>query len=81
MSPEAIKQLLQANLPDCEFLIDVNGSHFHITAIGQIFEGKRPVERQQLVYRALKEQISDGHIHAVAMKTYTHEEWHELKKG
>ena len=81
MSPEAIKQLLQANLPDCEFFIDVNGSHFHITAIGQIFEGKKPVERQQLVYRALKEQISDGHIHAVAMKTYTHEEWQELKEG
>ena len=63
-----------------EIYVEVNGSRCHITAIGEIFEGKRPVQRQQLVYRALRTQISEGHIHAVAMKTFTSEEWHDGKK-
>jgi len=80
MSPEAITKLLKAKLPDCEIYVEVNGSRCHITAIGEIFEGKRPVQRQQLVYRALSTQISEGRIHAVAMKTFTSEEWHDDKK-
>ena len=81
MSPEAIKQLLKANLTDCEIFVEVRGTHYHITAIGQIFEGKRPVQRQQLLYRVLGTQISEGHIHAVAIKTFTSEEWRKGQKG
>ena len=40
-----------------------------------MFEGKRPVQRQQVIYGALNEQISSGVIHAVNMKTFTQAEW------
>ena len=40
--------------------------------------GKRPVQRQQLVYSALQEQIAAGDIHAVNMRTYTPQEWQQL---
>ena len=39
--------------------------------------GKRAVQRQQLVYTALNEQISSGVIHAVTMKLFTQQEWEQ----
>ncbi|KAL3756957.1 hypothetical protein ACHAWU_007336 [Discostella pseudostelligera] len=34
---------------------DPNGSHISIEVASALFEGKRPVQRQQLVYKALWE--------------------------
>ena len=51
----------------------------NIVAIGDLFEGKRPVQRQQQIYAALNEQISSGAIHAVNMKTFTHQEWNDRR--
>ena len=75
MSPEDVKTLLEKVLPDCEFQVATDGGHFNIVAIGEIFSNKRPVQRQQIIYGALKEQISSGEIHAVNMKTFTPDEW------
>jgi acid stress-induced BolA-like protein IbaG/YrbA len=75
MSPEDVKILLEKALPDCECQVATDGGHFNIVAIGEIFSNKRPVQRQQVIYGALKEQISSGEIHAVNMKTFTPDEW------
>ena len=75
MSPEEVQALLENALPDCQFQVATDGGHFNIVAIGDMFEGKRPVQRQQLVYGALNEQISSGVIHAVNMKIFTQTEW------
>jgi acid stress-induced BolA-like protein IbaG/YrbA len=75
MSPEEVKALLESALPDCEFQVATDGGHFNIVAIGDMFEGKRPVQRQQVIYGALNTQISSGVIHAVNMKTFTQTEW------
>ena len=75
MSPEEVQALLESALPDCQFQAATDGGHFNIVAIGDLFEGKRPVQRQQVIYGALNEQISSGVIHAVNMKTFTQSEW------
>jgi len=75
MDIEEIKGLLQAALLDCDISIESEGSHLNITVVGDVFEGKRPVQRQQLVYGALSEQISSGAVHAVNMKLCTPAEW------
>ena len=75
MSPEDVQTLLEKALPDCECQVATEGGHFNIVAIGEIFLNKRPVQRQQVIYGALKEQISSGEIHAVNMKTFTPDEW------
>jgi len=36
---------------------DPNGSHISIEVTSSLFEGKRPVQRQQLVYKALWEGV------------------------
>lgn len=43
---------------------DPNGSHISIEVTSALFEGKRPVQRQQLVYKALWEELK-GAVHAV----------------
>jgi acid stress-induced BolA-like protein IbaG/YrbA len=43
---------------------DPNGSHISILVISSRFEGKRPVQRQQLVYKAIWEELQ-GPVHAV----------------
>lgn len=75
MDAAAVKVLLQTHLPDCEFHVQGEGSHYDITAIGAVFEGLRPVKKQQLVYGALSENIADGSIHAVNICTFTPPEW------
>jgi acid stress-induced BolA-like protein IbaG/YrbA len=77
MNPDDVKVLLENALPDCLFQVETDGGHFNIVAIGDLFEGKRPVQRQQQIYVALNEKISSGAIHAVNMKTFTHQEWND----
>jgi acid stress-induced BolA-like protein IbaG/YrbA len=75
MDAAEIKVLLQNHLQECEFHVQGEGSHYDIAAIGAVFEGLRPVKKQQLVYAALSDQIADGSIHAVNIRTYTLAEW------
>ena len=77
MNTDTVKDLLQEKLVDCQIEVEINGSHYNVTVVGDIFEGKRPVQRQQLVYSALQEQIAASDIHAVNMRTYTSQEWQQ----
>ncbi len=75
MDAASVKSLLEAHLDGCEFHVQGEGSHYDIEAIGEVFEGLRPVKKQQLVYAALTDHIADGSIHAVNIRTYTPAEW------
>ncbi|MDG1944771.1 MAG: BolA/IbaG family iron-sulfur metabolism protein [Halioglobus sp.] len=75
MDASTVKTLLENHLPECEFNVQGEGNHYDIEAIGEVFDGLRPVQRQQLVYAALKDQIGDGSIHAVNIRTYTQAQW------
>mgnify|MGYP001570062813 FL=1 len=79
MDAATVKALLQSHLKDCEFQVQGEGNHYDITVIGNVFEGLRPVKKQQLVYAALSENIADGSIHAVNIRTYTPVEWQDLQ--
>ena len=78
MNAQDVKDLLEKQLLDCEIRVEVDGSHVNIIAVGNVFEDKRTVQRQQVVYAALQEQIASGVIHAVNMKTFTNEEWQQI---
>lgn len=75
MDAATVKVLLQDHLSECEFHVQGEGNHYDIVAIGAVFEGLRPVKKQQLIYAALNEQIADGTIHAVNIRTYTPAQW------
>lgn len=79
MQAEQVKQLLETHLPDCQISVEGDGSHFDIVVIGDIFTGLNAVKRQQTVYAGLRQQISDGSIHAVNIKTFSDSEWQQVK--
>jgi acid stress-induced BolA-like protein IbaG/YrbA len=51
------------------------GDHLEAVVISDEFIGKTKVKQHQLVYGALQEALSTEAIHALALKTYTHEAW------
>jgi len=81
MDAGTVKSLLESHLAGCEFRVQGEGSNYDIEAIGDIFEGLRPVKKQQLVYAALSQHIADGSIHAVNIRTYTPAEWQALPQS
>ena len=54
------------------------GAHLSAVIISSSFEGLNLIERHKKVYNALHDMIK-REIHAFSMKTYTLEEWNNLK--
>lgn len=71
MEPQALAELLRERMPGYEIDVSGDGRHFEVILIGEGFEGLRTLKRQQLVYAALAQEIADGTVHAVQMRTLT----------
>jgi len=69
-TPDDIKRYIAAGL-DCEVLeVEGDGRHFQALIVSSQFEGLRPVQRHQLVYKALGERMREE-VHALSMRTLT----------
>lgn len=75
MTPEDIKRLLAAAIPAETIEVSGDGYHYDVLVVSPVFEGLRPVKKQQLVYAVLQDRIADGSLHAVNMKTLTPAEY------
>lgn len=49
-------------------------SHFRVVVVSEQFDGERDVARHRRVNAVLAEELA-GPVHALALHTYTHEEW------
>jgi BolA protein len=49
-------------------------SHFNLVVVSDAFVGRRKVARHQQVYQLVSAQLAGG-VHALALHTYTPEEW------
>jgi len=78
MQAADVEKIIKDKLDNLEVKVETDGSHYQITAIGDVFSGLSPVKKQQLIYGCLNAYIIDGSIHAVIIKTYTLEEWAAL---
>jgi BolA protein len=54
-------------------------SHFKLVLVSDDFAGKRAVQRHQLIYAALQEEMQL--IHALALHPYTIAEWQERNQN
>ena len=73
-TPELVKTYIAAGL-DCTHLeVDGDGQHFNAVIVSAAFNGKRLIQRHQLVYAALGDRMREE-IHALSMKTLTPEEF------
>lgn len=78
MSPDEIKATLEGALPDATVRVDDltgGGDHFQVWIVADAFAGKTLVEQHQMVYGILRDALGSERIHALALKTYTPEQW------
>ena len=77
VTPESIKQGIEAGLA-CEHVeVAGDGQHFQAVIVSAAFAGRSRVQRHQLVYAALGDRMREE-IHALSMKTLTAEEWQRV---
>ncbi|MGI9330301.1 MAG: BolA family protein [Gammaproteobacteria bacterium] len=75
MKPEEIQQLIENHLPGCTATVASDDqTHYEATVISNAFEGKRRLQRHQLVYAALGERVG-REIHALSIAAFTPDEW------
>ncbi len=75
--PESVQKRIQAAFPGADVAVqDLTGTqdHFQALVISEAFQGKTMVEQHQMVYAALGEFMKEA-IHALALKTFTPEQW------
>ena len=73
-TPDELRGWIAEGL-QCERLeVSGDGRHFEALIVSPLFEGKRPVQRHQIVYRALGDGMREE-VHALSMKTLTPDEY------
>jgi acid stress-induced BolA-like protein IbaG/YrbA len=75
MDPRDIAALIEQNLPGATAEVHTDGQgHYEATVVCPGFVGLRSLKRHQLVYATLGARVG-REIHALAVKTFTPEEW------
>jgi acid stress-induced BolA-like protein IbaG/YrbA len=82
ISPDQLTDLIKAGLPDADVQVQDltgGGDHYQAVVISSLFTGKNLIKQHQLVYGAVQQAMATDQIHALALKTYTPQEWAELE--
>jgi acid stress-induced BolA-like protein IbaG/YrbA len=74
VTPESIKQSIEAALACQHVEVMGDGEHFQALVVSDEFAGRNRVQRHQLVYAALGDRMREE-IHALSMRTLTSQEW------
>lgn len=78
LDPRKLIERLKVALPGSTIeLVDTTGTgdHFDARVVSAAFEGKSMIDQHQMVYAPLKDLLATGELHALALKTYTPEQW------
>ncbi|WP_075432015.1 hypothetical protein [Buchnera aphidicola] len=75
MNYKEISDLLKKKLKLYKIFIQGIEKNIEITAIGNIFQNKKTIIKQQLIYQPLMPYFEKKIIHAVKIKTYSILEW------
>jgi len=80
MNPSEIQQMIEKALPGSSAQVQDlvgDGDHLQAIVVSEMFEGKSLLQQHQMVYAALKDSLKEK-LHALALKTYTPEQWKKL---
>ncbi|QCI21103.1 BolA family transcriptional regulator [Buchnera aphidicola (Hyperomyzus lactucae)] len=81
MNNQDIKKILITELDLKQTYVTGDNNHIKIIAVGDVFRGVSKVKRQQIVYTPLINMITEKHVHAISIISYTPEEWEKNKKN
>jgi acid stress-induced BolA-like protein IbaG/YrbA len=75
MTADEVTRMIQAGLPGAHVHVRTDDdTHFEAVVIAPQFEGKRSIQRHQLVYAGLGARMG-REIHALSIQAYTPAEW------
>jgi len=74
MTELEIKEMIEQGLDCRSVVVTGDGHHFEAVIISELFEQKRLVARQQMVYATVNDKIASGELHALSLKTITPDE-------
>ena len=83
LNPDVLKARIEQALPGAQVAVhDTTGTgdHFEARVVSPTFRGLSMVQQHQQVYAPLKDVLATGELHALALKTYTPEQWDTVKK-
>jgi acid stress-induced BolA-like protein IbaG/YrbA len=81
MTADEVTQLIQAGLPDARVRVRTDDdTHFEAVVISAQFEGRRPIQRHQLVYAGLGPRMG-REVHALSIQAFTPAEWQAAGGG
>jgi acid stress-induced BolA-like protein IbaG/YrbA len=78
ITPDQVSTMIKSGLPDADVQVQDltgGGDHYQVVVVSSQFAGRSLVQQHQLVYGAVREAMSSEAIHALALKTYTPEDW------
>ena len=81
LDPNAIRERILGALPGSDVVVQDTtgtGDHFEARVVSPAFVGKPMVQQHQLVYAPLQDWLKSGELHALALKTYSPEQWQKL---
>ncbi len=75
MTADEVTRLIEAGLPAARVqVLTDDDTHFEAVVVAPQFEGKRSLQRHQLVYAGLGARMG-REIHALSIQAYTPDEW------
>ncbi|WP_395025471.1 BolA family protein [Comamonas odontotermitis] len=75
MTADELQNIIAAGLACDHISLEGDGRHWFATIVSPAFEGKRLIQRHQLVYATLGQKMHTDEVHALSMKTLTPAEW------
>jgi len=78
LEPSLLEERIKAALPDAQVTIrDLTGTgdHFEARVVSIAFEGKSMLDQHSAVYAPLQDLLDSGALHALALRTYSPEQW------
>jgi acid stress-induced BolA-like protein IbaG/YrbA len=78
LDPKELEKRIIAALPGADVEVrDLTGTgdHFEARVVTSAFEGLAMLDQHQAVYGPLRDVLESGALHALALKTYTPEQW------
>ncbi|GAB2467599.1 BolA/IbaG family iron-sulfur metabolism protein [Comamonas humi] len=75
MTADELQSIISAGLACEHIALEGDGRHWFATIVSPAFEGKRLIQRHQLVYATLGQKMHTDEVHALSMKTLTPAEW------
>lgn len=73
-----IQALIETGIPGANVTVTGEGCSAGVRVISDAFEGLSLLKRQKLVYASLGDNIVNGNIHAITIKSYTPEQWNKI---